>query len=104
MQEDICRNNHGGNPESEAANVVTNKERDRGRVIEFISSRGLYGTTCDSLEQRLGISHQTASARCSDLLKDGIIMRKPVPGMPDKYEKRPTRTGKSAAVLVMAPR
>jgi hypothetical protein len=100
-REDVCRNNHGGNPESEAANRRTDKDNDRALILEALGAAGLRGETCDALEVALGMTHQTASARCSDLLRDGMIVRKLVPG-PKKYEKRPTRTGSPAAVLVLA--
>lgn len=100
MSEDICRNNHGGNPESEAANEGTSKSRDRQRIIDRLSMVGLSGDTCDNIEVVLGMSHQTASARCSELRRDGTAI--PKPSGNGKYERRQTRTGSTAAVLVLA--
>jgi DNA-binding IclR family transcriptional regulator len=94
---DICENNHKGNPESVAANTVTEKQRDRRFVILSLHKRGPHGATCDELEVASGMSHQTCSARCSELLKIGWITRKPLGA---SYEKRKTRTGRAAAVLV----
>lgn len=98
-EDDICRNYHGGNPESEAANEETLKSRDRKRIHDVLLSAGLQGRTCDELEIVTGLSHQTCSARCSELLRDGIIVRKPDPVL--KYMRRPTRTGCQAAVLIL---
>ena len=95
--EDICQNIHGGNPESVAAHAVTPKQRDRRLVISSLYKRGPHGATCDEMEAELGLSHQTCSARCSDLLKLQWIARKQLGA---GYEKKKTRTGRSAAVLV----
>ena len=95
--EDICQNIHGGNPESVAAHAVTQKQRDRQLVISSLYKRGRHGATCDELEVALGMSHQTCSARCSELLALQWIYRKP---FGSGYEKRKTRTGRNAAVLI----
>lgn len=92
--DDICRNNHGGNPESEAANLQTDKRRDSRRIVDALVNVGWNGLTCDELEVRLAMSHQTCSARCSELKRDGTIAV--------KSAKRFTRTGSSAGVLVLA--
>jgi hypothetical protein len=95
---DICRHNHGGNPESYSAHARTNKDRDCGRILDLLLILGRVGATCDEMERDLGISHQTLSARCSDLLRLGLVMRKPTG---DTYERRKTRAGRAAAVLVL---
>jgi hypothetical protein len=103
--EDICRNNHGGNPQSEKANAIAaahSKAKDRLRIIEHLASAGMRGDTCDNMEVSLELRHQTCSARCSELLKDRVVVRKPIPGKPGKYCTRPTRTGANAAVLILA--
>jgi predicted transcriptional regulator len=91
--DDITRNYHGGNPESEAANLRTNKSRDRAAIIAEVASRGDRGATCSEIELATGLSHQTASARCSELKRDGVLV---VSG-----ERRPTQTGSMAAVLII---
>jgi hypothetical protein len=96
---DICQNRHGGNAESQKANATTNKSRDCRRVLEYLTEVGSRGATCDEMEVEMGMSHQSCSARCSDLLRDGAIKRKPL-GL--GYERRVTRTGRSAAVLVLS--
>ena len=98
---DICANRHGGNPESAAANERTQKERDRKRVLWAIVNAGARGATCDELERTLTLKHQTCSARCSELLRDGMISR----AVKDdgSHVKRQTATGSWAAVLFFAP-
>lgn len=95
--EDICQANHGGNPESIAAHAKTKKSRDRWAVTEALYLAASRGATCDELEVATGISHQTCSARCSELLAIQWIYRKP---LRNSYERRKTRTGRYAAVLV----
>ena|ERR1700690_123951 len=89
------------NPESSTARTRTDTERDKERIRAYLSIAGSTGATCDEMERELGLSHQTCSARCSDMLnRDETIIRKPC--SKTRYEKRPTRTGAPAAVLVLA--
>jgi hypothetical protein len=98
--DDICRNRHGGNPESEAANESTDKDRGRNLIIEWLSKVGRVGETSDRMAELLNLPTQTCSARCSELKRDGTVIKKPIEG--GGYEKRPTRNGRGAAVLVLA--
>jgi hypothetical protein len=98
---DICENNHGGNPESAAANERTQKDRDRKRVLWAIVNAGARGATCDELEHTLALKHQTCSARCSELLRDGLVSR--ASKSDGSHVKRRTATGSWAAVLFFAP-
>ena len=89
--EDICAGRHRGNPESEAAH-----ERIRGRkaalctdIVGFVRGRG--GATCYEIEIGIGLSHQTCSARCSELKRSGQLV--------PTGEKRRTASGSLAAVL-----
>ena len=79
---DICANRHRGNTESRAANVRTDKERDAARILDYLRRKG--DATCDEAEQALAMSHQTTSARFSDLKYAGRIV---------PTERRRTRTG-----------
>ena len=90
---DVCKSRHHGNPESEAAHasIVPSKAHMRQRVIECIERLG--SATCDQVEVSTGLSHQTASARVSELRRDGIIA--------PTGERRPTRSGRSASVFVV---
>jgi len=97
--DDICRNYHRGNLESQEANLMAghNKGRDRTRIFQYLEANP-EGATCDRIEVALGMSHQTASARCSELLRDRWVVRKPRIG--GGYERMKTRTGSFAAILV----
>lgn len=96
--DDICRNYHGGNPESDEANLATRKAKDAARIIIYLLSHD-GGLTCDELEDALGLQHQTCSARCAELKRDKIVIRKPMDS--EHYERRLTRNGCWAAVLVL---
>jgi hypothetical protein len=92
---DICEANHGNNPNSvEAhASIVDSKRGLQGQILAFLAWRGALGATCEEIEEQLGLSHQNASARCSELKKSGAVV---VSGT------RPARSGRSASVLVVA--
>ena len=62
------------------------------KVLDCIRKRGAYGATCDEVEGLIGMSHQTASARCVGLKRQGLIW-------PDG-RKRLTQYGNPAMVLV----
>jgi len=91
-EHDICERNHGGDINSVAAHMsVIAKKADMQRAILAELER-TGGATCDELERALGIAHQTASARCSELLASGQVAR---------TGRRKTRTGRSAWVLTV---
>lgn len=91
---DITAGRHGGNPESAAANdsISPDKARLRRLVLTFIRHRGLVGATSDEVEISLRLSHQTVSARISELKASGELR--------DTGRRRPTRSGRGAAVLI----
>lgn len=68
---DIIANRHKGEPHSVAANLRTNKSKDRHRILAFIRQAGT--ATTKEIVRGLGMLHQTASARRSDLLAEGAI-------------------------------
>lgn len=86
---DICRNRHQGNQFSEAANesIAGVKSKLREQVYELIASSN--GITCESVEALLGLSHQTASARISELKKAGRV---------DVSGRAQTKSGRTAGV------
>lgn len=88
IEPDICRNYHKGNEESEQANLSTDKDRDRRRILRHLEAKD---ATCDELEVALDMRHQTCSARLAELKKNGLVI---VTG-----ERRATRTGCKAAVV-----
>lgn len=66
---DICRNYHRGNKNSTDANefVQPTKKAMQERILDYITSRGKVGATCQEVERDLGLKHQTASARMAEL-------------------------------------
>jgi hypothetical protein len=99
MNDDICENYHGGNEESYGANAHTNKHRDQQRILEALLPLAEHGATCDELEVILDMAHQTASARCSELLRSDMVCRKL--DQDGKKVRRNTRNGCLASVLVL---
>jgi hypothetical protein len=89
-------NYHRGNPESRAAKELSrrNAERDRTRILRLAGIRGGVGVTCDEVERLLGLSHQTCSARFSELKRDKLLV-------PTQL-RRPTRSGAQARVMIIA--
>lgn len=70
------------------------RERQRARVLRLINRRPKSGFTCDEVEQRLDMLHQTASARMAELSRDGLIY--------ESGRVKPTRTGCRARVMLPA--
>lgn len=67
--------------------------------IAFNAGNGGTGLTCDQVEQIVGGSHQTVSARVNELRDKGYIL--------DSGARRPTRSGRKATVWrpsAMGPR
>lgn len=73
---DICRNNHGGNKNSETANKAISgmKISIANKILNYIRKQGGKGATCEEIEQQLGMSHQTVSARCSELKAKKLVV------------------------------
>lgn len=90
---DICEGRHGGHENSvdAATSIAGSTNEIRTQVLRFIERNGAYGATCDEIETGLGLSHQTASARCSELKRMGSVF---------EGEKRKTRSGRNASALV----
>jgi hypothetical protein len=64
---DITRNYHGGSETSvEAHDSLTNAAADRKRIVAWVGQRQ-DGGICEEAEFALGLSHQTCSARFSEL-------------------------------------
>lgn len=61
-------------------------------VVSHVVSKGPQGATSDEVEQSLGLSHQTASARLTEAKVKGLLMW--------SGTSRKTRSGRKAAVLV----
>ncbi len=90
---DPTRGFHGGNAESNAAHAsLPNKAALRERIVIWIGKRGARGATGDEVEIASGLPHQTVSARITEAKHLGLIA--------PNGERRPTRSGRNAAVLV----
>lgn len=91
---DITRNLHGGNRESEEAHLSVKEHVGAIRllVVRYVYRQKAKGATCDEIERMLGLSHQTVSARVTEAKARGEIV--------PNGERRPTRSGRMAAVLV----
>lgn len=59
------------------------------------------GATCDEIEQQLTMLHQTASARCRELVLMGKLEKRK-DSATGKEMQRPTRSGRMASVLYVA--
>lgn len=76
-----------------AATVAPDTATMRAHVEQCVQRSGPYGLTCDDVEQRLGLRHQTASARLWELHhKLGVIA--------DSGRRRRTASGRLAIVYV----
>lgn len=62
------------------------------RVLEYVRSAGQHGCTCDEAMHGLGLTHQTASPRFTELEAKGFLRR--------TGERRNTRSGNLAAIYV----
>jgi hypothetical protein len=92
-----------GNETSYEAAASWGKEetsRLRRLVLRTVREAGEEGRTCDEMELELGLTHQTCSARCTELKQKGFIFER---RKDDVLVKRRTRGGRMAAVLFYSP-
>ena len=75
-----------------AAEIVALTPTLRAKVLLHVLGQGEHGATCDEVEQALGLSHQTASARVHELAQLGDLV--------DSGHRRKTRSNRNAAVYV----
>jgi len=61
-------------------------------VLMAIQAAGNRGLTDDEIEVKLGLRHQTASARRRELVQAGLVL--------DSRQRRPTRSGRQASVWI----
>ena len=85
---------HGGNRESSEAHasIADSKHTLRRKVVAYVASLGETGATSDEIEVAMGLPHQTVSARLTEAKKYGELVK--------TDQRRPTRLGRMAAVLV----
>jgi hypothetical protein len=70
---DICERKHGGNPNSIAANLRTNKSEHIALILNFIRSRG-GKSYLKEIERGTGLLRNTISGRLADLKCSGVIV------------------------------
>lgn len=80
-----------------ASSVKPHRARLVAELYAFIQSKGIHGATCYEMETakelaHLHLTHQCASARCTEMLSLGIVER--------SGELRVTGTGRRAHALV----
>jgi len=76
---DVCRNRHGGAPESVAANIQGmrggRRRRMREDVFAAIREAGLEGITCKELAELWGVGMNVISGRFTELKLDQRIVK-----------------------------
>ena len=95
---DPTANYHQGDIFSVAAHesIADVKQQLRARVVAYIANCGDNGATSDQVERDLHMPHQTVSARITEAKARGEVI--------PSGQRRLTRSGRSAAVLVAAHR
>lgn len=87
------RNQNSVESRNELDRTGRGKEYKR-KIYEHICLQGMRGATCDELEQRLNIIHQTASCYVTVLKRENMIE--------EIQERRLSRFGRKVAVYVRA--
>ena len=91
---DITARKHKGSETSVAAFQGTapeDRRKQRNKVLRFFKRNSRFGFTCEQISALLEIRYSAASARMSELQRDGLIE--------DSGERRPTSTGRPARVM-----
>ena len=104
MLKDICANRRRGNPESRAVfNKIQNHIAAHEAEVLAVLARYREGLTAEQIEETLHLKRSSVSARISELKRRGLVGLKWIgvgkDGRP-LYERRKTRSGSSAAVVV----
>jgi hypothetical protein len=76
------------------ARVSPTKQKTYDRILQFARDRGSWGFTADELVVAWGCDPNHSSPRVTELVKSGKLLA--------TKRRRPTRTGSSACVLVLA--
>jgi len=73
MTEDVCSSHHRGQDTSVEAHdsIVSNKQAIKDKIRDHIKAIG--AATCERCEKELALSHQTASARISEMVREGTL-------------------------------
>lgn len=93
---DICQRRHGGATTSVEAfdSIEQTLPEQRAVILRLIAKAGDSGMTCYEASERLGRPQNAISGRFSELKRSGLIT--------DSGERRPTLSGCSARVYVVA--
>lgn len=75
--------------------ITVNAETTRGEIFTCVQRAGHRGLTCDEIERRLYLPHQTASARVRELASSRVLV--------ETGETRFTRHGRKARVYRVSP-
>lgn len=86
------KNSPPGTSDRAARMIAEHAPTLRQRILELIRARGPAGLTDDEGETVLGIGCQTYTPRRNELVRMGMVR--------DTGERRPTRSGRPAAVWV----
>jgi hypothetical protein len=88
---DVCARKHRGSKTSAEAHdkVVPRKQALRAMILTFVKEQ-LFGATVEEISEALRIRYTTASARVSELKRDGLLRI--------SESRRQTATGCFAAV------
>ena len=68
----------------------------RRRILQALIDAGETGLTCDELSRRFRVPPNHVSGRLSELQLGGVVIR--------TAQRRRTRAGKTAAVVVISPK
>lgn len=89
--DDICEARHGGAPTSVEANPTQERKRILvDRCFGYIMEHG--SATVDELSAAFNLTPNVISGRISEMKRAGILR--------ESGERRPTRSGRNAAVIV----
>jgi len=100
MTQDIFRWDHTPKQASWEANesIKDYKKTMQNRIVSYIEGLGTEGATCDEVEEALSLSHQTASARISEMKNPSVGI------LENSKRRRKTRSGRGATVWVVKSR
>lgn len=72
---DVCANKHKGAIQSELAfdRVAPYLTKQRSQVLQWLFIKGDQGGTVKECERELGMGYTSASARLSELVRDGYV-------------------------------
>ena len=89
---------HNGTETSkQAAESIQNLLGGLQKTVHQILKDFPLGLTCDEIEQRLNLRHQTASARLNDLQKLGLAIVRIDPKTKKPFTRK-TRSGRNARI------